>query len=176
MLRHPPRYTPLYSSAASDVYKRQEEDGVEYSPRKQGSGLANVYAAVTSPAYLLTEDKSSTDGKAKVSLGDDPGRTGVYEFDFSVNNLSDEALQYLFRAGINTMDVERIDGEDYMSDSSYALSAAVEFTTDAPVSYVYDLNGDGQPDEKDAEALLAVANYTAAPLSCFLYKSDAAAE
>lgn len=60
-----------------------EEDGVEYSPRKQGSGLANVYAAVTSPAYLLTEDKSSTDGKAKVSLGDDPGRTGVYEFDFS---------------------------------------------------------------------------------------------
>ena len=142
-----------------------EEDGVEYSPRKQGSGLANVYAAVTSPAYLLTEDKSSTDGKAKVSLGDDPGRTGVYEFDFSVNNLSDEALQYLFRAGINTMDVERIDGEDYMSDSSYALSSAVEFTTDAPVSYVYDLNGDGQPDEKDAEALLAVANYTAAPLS-----------
>lgn len=62
-----------------------------------------------------------------------------------VNNLSDEALQYLFRAGINTMDVERIDGEDYMSDSSYALSSAVEFTTDAPVSYVYDLNGDGQP-------------------------------
>lgn len=98
-----------------------EEGNVEYSPRKQGSGLANVYAAVTSPAYLLTDGKSATDGKAKVNLGDDPQRTGVYAFDFTVNNLSKEAADYAFRASINTMAVETVDGEDYMSDSAYGL-------------------------------------------------------
>ncbi len=36
----------------------------------------------------------------------------------------------------------------------------VTFTTDAAVRYVYDLNGDGEADIKDAEALLAVANQT----------------
>ncbi|MCI6729022.1 MAG: S8 family serine peptidase [Clostridiales bacterium] len=142
-----------------------EEDGVEYSPRKQGSGLANVYQAVTTPAYLLTEDKNVTDGKVKACLGDDPERTGVYEFDFTVNNLSQETLSYRFRASVNTMDVEAIGGEDFMSDSSYALAPEVVFTTDAAERYVYDLNGDGQPDEKDAEVLLAVANRAVAPLS-----------
>ena len=137
-----------------------EEGNVEYSPRKQGSGLANVYAAVTSPAYLLTDGKSATDGKAKVNLGDDPQRTGVYAFDFTVNNLSKEAADYAFRASINTMAVETVDGEDYMSDSAYGLMPEVTFTTDAAVRYVYDLNGDGEADIKDAEALLAVANQT----------------
>lgn len=143
-----------------------EEGNVEYSPRKQGSGLANVYAAVTSPAYLLTEGKDVTDGKAKVNLGDDPQRTGVYEFDFTVNNLSKAAADYAFRASINTMAVETVDGEDYMSDSAYALTPEVTFTTSAAQRYVYDLNGDGVADVKDAEVLLAAANHTSpAPLS-----------
>ena len=91
----------------------KQDNGVEYSPRKQGSGLANVYAAVTSPAYLLTDGKSATDGKAKVNLGDDPQRTGVYAFDFTVNNLSKEAADYAFRASINTMAVETVDAVSY---------------------------------------------------------------
>lgn len=52
-----------------------ENDTIEYSPRKQGAGLANVYAAVTSPAYLLTDGKDATDGKVKACLGDDVAQT-----------------------------------------------------------------------------------------------------
>ena len=91
---------PRSEPGAAAVYRCSSGGGgnVEYSPRKQGSGLANVYAAVTSPAYLLTDGKSATDGKAKVNLGDDPQRTGVYAFDFTVNNLSKEAADYAFRA------------------------------------------------------------------------------
>lgn len=88
----------------------------------------------------MTDGKSATDGKAKVNLGDDPQRTGVYAFDFTVNNLSKEAADYAFRASINTMAVETVDGEDYMSDSAYGLMPEVTFTTDAAVRYVYDLN------------------------------------
>lgn len=65
----------------------KQDNGVEYSPRKQGSGFANVYHAVTTPAYLLTDSKDVTDGKVKVNLGDDPDRTGEYTFDFTINNL-----------------------------------------------------------------------------------------
>ena len=90
----------------------------------------------------------------------DPQRTGAYAFDFTVNNLSKEAADYAFRASINTMAVETVGGEDYMSDSAYGLMPEVTFTTDAAVRYVYDLNGDGEADIKDAEALLAVANQT----------------
>ena len=79
--------------------------------------------------------------------------SGVYAFDFTVNNLSKEAADYAFRASINTMAVETVDGEDYMSDSAYGLMPEVTFTTDAAVRYVYDLNGDGEADIKDAEAL-----------------------
>lgn len=141
-------------------------NGMEYSPRKQGSGLANVYNAVTSPAYLLTDDKQDTDGKVKAVLGDDPDRTGVYEFDFSVNNLSKETVEYYFQSAINTMAVETIDGVDYMSDSARSLSSAVTFATDAATGYVYDLNGDGAVNEQDAQALLKVANETnTTPLS-----------
>lgn len=150
----------LLMSTASPL---KQDDGAEYSPRKQGAGLADVYAAVTSPAYLLT---NSTDGKAKAVLGDDPERKGLYEFDFTVNNLSDEAVHYAFRAGMNTMAVEKIDGVDYMSNQARSLAPELAFTTDAPVLYLYDLNGDSVVDVKDAEALLAVANEASAkPLS-----------
>src|SRR5665647_3982586 len=48
MIRRPPRSTPLYSSAASDVYKRQRFDGdallaklqVETQPAEAGSDVA----------------------------------------------------------------------------------------------------------------------------------------
>ena len=33
----------------------------------------------------------AADGKVKVELGDDPARTGVYSFGFTIHNLEDEA-------------------------------------------------------------------------------------
>lgn len=135
-----------------------ENDTIEYSPRKQGSGLADVYAAVTSPAFLLTDSREGTDGKVKFVLGDDPEKTGVYEMDFTVNNLSDEALEYVFSAAINTMATEEHNGEIFMSNSAYALSPEVSFTTEAPVLYAYDITGDNVVNSADAEVLLKIAN------------------
>src|SRR5674476_492526 len=39
MIRRPPRSTPLYSSAASDVYKRQDHTYTEISRYTKGSGI-----------------------------------------------------------------------------------------------------------------------------------------
>src|SRR5660398_189257 len=49
MIRRPPRSTPLYSSAASDVYKRQEQHVIGVAPEpdalSQGAGSAAAAAA-----------------------------------------------------------------------------------------------------------------------------------
>lgn len=42
---------------------------------------------------------------------------------FSVQNLSDSPLHYALSGKVTTMAVEEIEGEDYMSDSAYALDA-----------------------------------------------------
>lgn len=144
----------------STSHPLKQENEVEYSPRKQGSGFADVYKAVTTPAYLLTDEKQSTDGKVKVSLGDDPQRTGEYQFDFTIQNMSDKALEYVLHGAVNTMDVELVDGDKYMSNNARALSPEIGFETEAESRLVYDVNGDGKVDEEDARYLLKVANGT----------------
>src|SRR5660397_126407 len=48
MIRRPPRSTPLYSSAASDVYKRQKERFAFYSGRDRMSKNTCFYKGVLS--------------------------------------------------------------------------------------------------------------------------------
>lgn len=136
------------------------DTGVTYSPRQQGSGLMQLQEAVTSPAYLLVGEKEGNDGKVKLTFGDDAERTGVYTGSFSVQNLSDSPLHYALSGKVTTMAVEEIEGEDYMSDSAYALDANVTFSADGKRVYVYDLNGDDKVDEQDALVLLKAANGT----------------
>lgn len=136
------------------------DTGVTYSPRQQGSGLMQLQEAVTSPAYLLVGEKEGNDGKVKLTFGDDAERTGVYTGSFSVQNLSDSPLHYALSGKVTTMAVEEIEGEDYMSDSAYALNANVTFSADGKSVYVYDLNGDDKVDEQDALVLLQAANGT----------------
>lgn len=164
----------LMMSTAAPITDR--DTGLPYSPRQQGSGLTQIYEAVTTPAYLLVGEKEGNDGKVKLELGDDPDRTGVYTGSFSVNNMSDEDLIYSFGSTIFTAAVETYDGVDYMSKSGYGLKPAVTFTPDAESSYVYDITGDGAVNEQDALVLLKVANGTAPALSeqeASLYDFDA---
>ena len=127
-----------------------ETDGEEYSPRKQGAGLANVKAATETADYLLVGAQEGNDGKVKVSLRDDPERTGVYTFSFDLYHTGKEAEPYTFRASVLTEDVMDIDGERYMAQSSRALHPKVQFEGG---QYVYDLNGDNAVDEKDAQLI-----------------------
>ena len=98
----------LLMSTAEPVYDASTKSW--YSILKQGAGLANVSNAIHAESYVLVDGQP--DGKVKVELGDDPDRTGEYTFDFTINNLSDKALAYVLHAGINTMAVEKIEGEN----------------------------------------------------------------
>ena len=133
-----------------------EESGLPYSPRKQGAGLANAQKAVSAQSYLLSEGTSS-DGKVKAELGDDPDRTGAYRFSFSIYNLSQEAKTYAFGSDVLTESVATIDGVDYMAESSHRLAPKVRFEVS---SMPYDLTGDNQVNREDALALLRHCNGT----------------
>lgn len=131
-----------------------EEDGEEYSPRKQGSGLANVSAAVTSPVYLLVGEKEGNDGKVKAELGDDPSRSGVYEFNFTMYNMSEENQYYTTDSSVLT---EQVIEEHFFNGSSHRLHPQVTVASSWQEK-IYDLNGDGQVGREDALELLRHVN------------------
>ena len=93
----------------------KKNDKVEYSPRKQGGGFANVKSAISTPVYLLIGEKEGNDGKVKVELGDDPGRSGVYEFSFHDCNLSGKNQYYALDSAILTE--QELDGEWILKSS-----------------------------------------------------------
>ena len=80
------------------------EEGVPYSPRKQGAGLASARNVVNTNAYITVDKEVTKDGvttrqnktKTKLELGDDPTRTGIYEMEFNVVNVGTTALTYDF--------------------------------------------------------------------------------
>ena len=82
------------------------EDGVYVSPRRQGAGIVNVAAAITSPAYIDVEDKLV----GKLELGDDVDWTGSYDLKFNVVNVSDKAQTYSISASILRPDTAEQDG------------------------------------------------------------------
>lgn len=84
------RLTLAYREIMSTATIAHNEFGDPYSPRKQGAGLANIKNAIGTQAYVSVE---GTD-KAKLELGDDPERRGVYTMTFTLNNLSDEERAY----------------------------------------------------------------------------------
>lgn len=70
-------------------------NGSPYAVRKQGAGLANLFAALETKALITT---FSVDGKemdtSKLELGDDPEKKGVYTMSFTVENFGDKKLSY----------------------------------------------------------------------------------
>ncbi len=88
----------LILSTASTVY---DDTGLAYSPRKQGSGLANLKNIVETNAYLYTDAESdgdiyyaAKDGRPKIELGADIDKSGVYKFSFKVRNISENKLTF----------------------------------------------------------------------------------
>ncbi|NBH14706.1 serine protease subtilisin family protein [Lachnospiraceae bacterium] len=144
----------IQSLLLSTAVPLKEEDNEEYSPRKQGGGLANVHAATTTPAYLLVNGKAGNDGKVKAELGDDPKRRGIYEFSFSVYNISGKNQYYSLDSSILT---EELLQEKWIAGSSHKLQPQVTFSSQNQVLF-YDLNGDGKVNQEDAAKLLCHVN------------------
>lgn len=84
------RINQLIMSTANIVYDREN---LPYSPRKQGAGLGSLDNAVSTRAYLFTDDES-IDYRPLRNLGDDASKTGVYTVDFSIANFGTSDLSF----------------------------------------------------------------------------------
>ena len=136
----------LMSTATPLVY--QNQDGLYYSPRNQGSGLANAYDAITTQAYLSVNGCDVP----KVELYDDPGKVGAYNYSFQVHNFGEENLYYDLNTVAQTEGVNEAYaqlGYLFMSSTPKALGAATAETSSAMV-YTHDVNGSGTCDSHDA--------------------------
>ena len=96
-------------------------DTLEYSPRAQGAGLADLVKATTTPAYL--SNPAASESRPKIEFGDDNERTGVYEFTFTITNISNEAVSYTFDSSVLT---EAIYGGWFIANAPYGLESKVQ--------------------------------------------------
>lgn len=129
-----------------------DESGTAYSPRSQGSGLANAFNAVTTQSYL-TVDGSDT---SKAELGDDPEKTGSYSFSYHVNNISDKAAFYSLSTVAQTEGVVS-DGEgNFMSSTPMLLNAATAESS-ASMVLTHDVDDNGKTDSHDAYLIYRAA-------------------
>ena len=103
-------------------------NGQPYAVRKQGSGLANLSAAIETPAAIITYDKDGNPmDTTKLELGDDPDKTGVYEMTFAVDNFSKKTLTYNVSASVLTEGVSETKtnaGETTVTEQAYVLDGA----------------------------------------------------
>jgi len=99
-----------------------QEDGVEYSPRKQGAGLVNAGRAVSTPVWLSVYGSS----QPKAELGDDEDRKGVYTFSFTAHNGTRLEQSYRLRASVLTETAE----EGRMLQQARRADVQVSFSGD----------------------------------------------
>ncbi len=100
------------------------EEGNPYSPRKQGAGLALLFNAVNTNAYLTVDDNEKT----KLELLDDKNRTGIYNMEFNVVNTSSKALNYTLDLIGMTESVSTSD-ETHVREMAQILNGNAMFTT-----------------------------------------------
>ena len=150
----------LMMATAVPLHEDNDASAPEFSPRSQGAGLANVYNAVTSPSYVLVGDKAGNDGKVKVVLGDDPEKTGNYNFSFDVYNLTDVPQYYVLDSSVLTEQLYTQSGVTFFAGTSHVLNPAVSLTA-SNTGLVYDINEDGAVDGADRKLFLQAVNGSA---------------
>ncbi|MCM1368721.1 MAG: leucine-rich repeat protein, partial [Roseburia sp.] len=111
-----------YSRMMSTATIVKNEEGNPYSPRKQGAGLANIAGSIATNAYLTVDGSN----KPKLSLGDDPRRSGVYTLEFNLVNTSGNALSYSLSTHVMT---------ESMSSDDRTVAEKAHMLTDADIKY-----------------------------------------
>ena len=161
----------LLMSTAEPMIEDQGDDMTGYYPvMRQGAGLANVGAAISSGSYLLM-DKNATDsykdGKIKAELGDDPDRDGLYTFGFTIYNMEDSDTAFSLDSDFFTQDLfpnKFSDGSVVYFEDTYTtlIPASVSWDVNGKTIEVEDasgmehcdFNGDGKINNDDGQALL----------------------
>ena len=141
------------------------ENDAYYPVIQQGAGMVNAAAATSADSYIKMQADATAswaDGKVKAELGDEPARTGSYDFSFTVNNLDGRTHAYALSAELFTQALLDYEGQSYMDTLTTPLSAAVTWTvngrTTDSLSRDYDYNNDGRVDLEDGQLLLDVAS------------------
>ncbi len=139
-----------------------DPNGILYSPRKQGSGSANIYQAITSPVYLTSLQKATGELTPKASLGDDPQRTGEFTFTFDMHNLTGTAQAYVLDGMLLTdqfTQFQELPGLEFMGETGRNLTGDVIFEiTSTTLPAQYDFNNDGRTDLGDVQYMLDACN------------------
>ena len=134
----------LVSTSVPVVY-----DGkLYYSPRQQGSGLADAFAAISTGAYLTVDGVDTPKGE----LGDDPEKTGKFSYSFQVHNFGNDNLYYHLNTIVQTEDFttsEMHPDRYFMSGTPTALGASSAESSNNLV-FTHDLSGNGVTDAYDA--------------------------
>ena len=148
----------LLMSTAEPLYDYM---GYYYPVIQQGAGLANADSAMNARSYVMMDDgwDYAADGKVKAELGDDPERTGEYEVAFSLNNISDEDVEYELYADFFTQYLHPYYYLYFNDGSTDYIGADVEWTVNGQplntsAALIYDFNDDGVAGVSDVRFLL----------------------
>lgn len=110
----------------------KDDNGNYYPLLQQGAGLVNGKGAVNAGAYIMMSEGATpswADGKVKAELGDDPERTGVYEFGFTVYNTEAAAKSYNLSAELFVQAVA-----EYPSAPGSKINAEYQLKTTTPLA------------------------------------------
>ncbi len=151
----------LLMSTAEPIW---DENGDLFPVILQGSGLANVAAAMSARSYVtidsvaekapLTAANALAEGKVKVELGE--VKADSFTTTFTLHNFSDEKIEYYLDAEFFT---QWLYGDTYRTPYIDPLSLAFTWKVDGqdyePADAdLYDFNGDGVANGQDAQYLL----------------------
>ena len=105
------------------------KNGLPYSVRRQGAGLANLDQSIATNAYISAFDRLTGEisDKSKIELGDDPDKNGVYTLKFMINNFGSSAITYNLSAYVFTegvSDTKTLHGDTTVTEEAYLLAGA----------------------------------------------------
>ena len=132
----------LMSTSAPLTFK---DEDLFYSPRNQGSGLANAFNAITTDVYLTVDGCEMP----KIELGQDTAKTGSYNYTFNVTNFGDTAAYYALNTVAQSEGVLAYGDIYFMSSTPVGLGAATAEASGALV-LTHDVDGNAVTDSRDA--------------------------
>ena len=158
------RRAVIQSLLMSTATPMVDADGYYYSILQQGAGLADVSRAVNASSVIMMKDaglttatRAAADGKVKAELGDDPDRTGVFSYSFTVYNLSGRDLTFNLRTDLFTQSMyEGVYDFIFMDRSTKDLDVRTTYSFVQELKEPHDVNRDGVTNEDDAQAVLDV--------------------